>query len=102
MTPFAAIETRLGARTAAMLADATLSAGMLAVDGILDEANVEQGGLMGRRVQFICATEDLDGAVFDEDDTVTITKNAVATSYLVALAPSVEGGQTRIDLKRST
>jgi len=102
VTPFAALETRLGARTAAMLADATLSAGDLAVDGILDQANLEQGGLMGRRTQFVCASDDLEGTTFEEDDPVTITKNAVATDYLVAIAPSVEGGQTRIDLKRST
>lgn len=101
MTPFAAIETRLGARAAAMLADATLTVGDAEVPGILDVATIEQGGLVGYRAQFICATADLDGALFAEDDAVTITKNAVAASYLVALAPAVEGGQTRIDLKLS-
>lgn len=102
MTPFAALETRLGARAAVMLADATLSVGAVTVDGILDQANTEQGGLMGRRSQFVCATEDLDGEVLEEDDAVTITKNGVATAYLVAIAPGVEGGQTRIDLKRGS
>jgi hypothetical protein len=98
--PFAALETRLGQTAAAMLADATLSAGALSVDGILDESQANVHDMRARRVQFI-APAGTDADDFDEDDPVTVTKNSVATSYLVAVKPTIAGGQTVIDLRKA-
>jgi hypothetical protein len=100
VTPFAALETRLGQTAAAMLADATLSAGALEVDGILDESRSTELDMRARRLQFI-APEGTDADDLDKDDAVTVTKNAVAVNYLVATPPITTGGQTVIDLKRA-
>jgi hypothetical protein len=99
-TPFAELETRLGQTAAAMLADATLTAGALSVDGILDESRVTELDMRARRVQFIAA-EGTDADDLEEDDAVTVTKSAVAVNYLVAMPPITAGGQTVIDLKRA-
>jgi hypothetical protein len=98
--PFAALETRLGQTAAAMLADATLTAGALSVDGILDESRVVEHDMRGRRVQFI-APAGTDADDFEEGDAVTVTKNSVGTDYLVAMAPAIAGGQTVIDLRKA-
>lgn len=100
-TPFAAIETRLGQTAAALLADATLTGGGgLSVDGILDESRINELDMRARRVQFI-APEGTDADDLDEDDAVTVTKNAVATNYLLAIPPVIAGGQTTIDLRKA-
>ena len=100
MTPFAALETRLGQAAAAMLADATLTAGALSVDGILDESRSDQLDMRARRVQFI-APAGTDADDLGEGDAVTVTKNAVATNYLLAVPPVVSGGQAVIDLRKA-
>jgi hypothetical protein len=100
-TPFAAIETRLGQSAAALLADATLTAGALSVDGILDEAVGVEMDMRARRVRFI-APDGTDADDLEEGAAVTVTKNAVATNYLVGVAPVLGGGQCAIDLKRAT
>jgi hypothetical protein len=99
-TPFAAIETRLGQTAAALLADATLSAGALSVDGIFDEAVGVEMDMRARRLRFV-APEGTDADDLEEGDAVTVTKNAVATNFLVAIAPQLGGGQCVIDLKRA-
>jgi hypothetical protein len=99
-TPFADLETRLGQTAAAMLADATLTAGALSVDGILDESIGTELDMRARRVRFI-APEGTDADDLEEDDAVTVTKNAVAANFLVAVAPVLGGGQCAIDLKRA-
>jgi len=99
-TPFAALETRLGQTAAALLADATLTAGALSVDGILDESRTTELDMRARRVQFI-APEGTDADDLDEGDAVTVTKLAVAMNYLVAMPPVIAGGQTVLDLKRA-
>jgi hypothetical protein len=99
-TPFAALETRLGQTAAALLADATLSAGALSVDGILDEAVGVEHDMRASRVRFVAPAET-DADDLEEGDAVTVTKNAVAVNYLVAVAPLVAGGQCAIDLQRA-
>lgn len=99
-TPFAALETRLGQTAAAKLADATLTAGALSVDGILDESRVTELDMRARRVQFI-APSGTDADDFVEGDAVTVTKNAVAVDYLVAVDPVIGGGQCAIDLRKA-
>lgn len=100
-TPFAALETRLGQTAAALLADATLTgSGGLSVDGILDEAVGVELDMRARRVRFV-APEGTDADDLDEGDAVTVTKNAVAENYLVALAPQIAGGQCSIDLRKA-
>jgi hypothetical protein len=99
-TPFAALETRLGQTTAALLADATLSAGALSVDGILDEAVGVELDMHARRVRFIAPAET-EADDLEEGDAVTVTKNAVGVNYLVARAPILGGGQCAIDLRKA-
>jgi hypothetical protein len=99
-TPFAAIETRLGQTAAALLADATLTAGALSVDGIFDEAVGVEMDMRARRVRFV-APEGTDADDLEEGEAVTVTKNAVAENFLVAIAPQLGGGQCVIDLKRA-
>lgn len=101
MTPFAALETRLGERTARKLADATLTVGAATVDGTLDVSVSEQFGLRGNRAQFVCLTDDLGSEVLAEGTAVSVTKNAVTTSYTVALhSIDVAFGQSIVELKR--
>lgn len=98
--PFAAIETSLGQKAAALLADATLTSGVTVVDGILDEARGVEVDMQARRLRFVAPS----GTALDalaEEATVTVTKNAVATNYKLALPPLVASGQTVIDLKRA-
>jgi hypothetical protein len=106
-TPFATLETRLGARTAALLADATLTVGAISVDGTLDvalgEPSMGMSTVQSKRVQFICPAADIAAAALGEDDLVTVTKNSVATQYQLALPPQTEGfGQAVLDLKRAS
>lgn len=97
-TPFATIETRLGQVAAARLADATLTAGAVSVDGILDESRNVELGMQATRKQFI-APSGTGADVLAEDAAVTVTKNAVAGSYKLALPPQISGGQTLLHLK---
>jgi hypothetical protein len=106
-TAFATIAQRLGQRTIGALADATLTVGAAAVDGMLDTAHDAPGDLAARAVQFTADSESLADAGLDtlaEGDLVTVTRYAAAVSYRVAQAPlvMVELGQTRIDLARAT
>jgi len=99
-TPFAAIETRLGQTAAALLADATLTGGGgLSVDGIFDESRATELDMRARRLRFV-APEGSDADDLEEGDAVTVTKNAVAVNYLVAVDPIVSGGQCEIELRK--
>jgi hypothetical protein len=101
-TPFAAIETRLGQKAAALLADATLTGGGgLSVDGWLDESRSNQQDMRARSVRFV-APEGTAADDLVEGDAVTVTKNAVATNYLVAIDPIVAAGQCEIDLRKAS
>jgi hypothetical protein len=101
-TPFAAIETRLGQKAAALLADATLTGGGgLSVDGIFDESHSNELDMRARRVRFV-APEGTAADDLVEGAAVTVTKNAAATNYLVAIDPIVSGGQCEIELRKAS
>jgi hypothetical protein len=98
-TSFAALETRVGQVAAARLADATLTAGALSVDGILDEAVGVELDMRSRRIRFVAPDGTAADDHLEEGDAVTVTKNAVAVNYVVGVAPVLGGGQCVIDLK---
>jgi hypothetical protein len=101
-TAFAALETRLGQTAAALLADANLTGGGgLSVDGILDEAVGVELDMRARRVRFVAPSGTAADSLA-EGASVTVTKSAVATSYLVAIKPQLGGGQCAIDLRKAT
>jgi hypothetical protein len=101
-TPFAAIETRLGQKAAALLADATLTGGGgLSVDGILDESVGLELDMRARRVRFVAPGGTAADALA-EGASVTVTKNAVAASYVLAVKPLLGGGQCALDLRKAT
>lgn len=103
---FAAVELRLGARTAALLANATLTVGTTALDGVLDEVDVQPalGGAIfqGQRTQFICATAQLGAEVVAEGTAVAVDYRGQTRAYTVALRTDHEPiGQTVLDLRKA-
>lgn len=101
-TAFADLEERAASACASMLANATLTAGALSVDGILDIARDEAAGgyMQGRRVQFIAPSSAAVSALA-EDGAVTVTSAGESVGYLLAMPPTVSGGMTILDLKRA-
>jgi hypothetical protein len=85
-----------------LLADATLTGGGgLSVDGIIDESIGTELDMRSRRVRFV-APLGTDADLLDEGSAVTVTKNAAATNYIVAVGPTFGGGQVWLDLRKAT
>ena len=106
MAHFAALEQRLGERTAKLLADATMSLGALSIDGMLAKADqlpqFGQVALQAKAQAFVFATALIGATPLSEGDLVTITKNAVAKQYRIGMRVDLEDvGQTVLELKRA-
>ncbi|MGL6290682.1 MAG: hypothetical protein ACRC2H_08365 [Silanimonas sp.] len=102
-TTYAAIEQHLGAATAAALANATMTAGVLTIDGVYDtidgQPGMAGGSMQSQRSQFVFATAALGAALLAEDDIVTIAYRGSTLSRRVALRTDHEPiGQTVLDL----
>lgn len=97
---FAAIETRLNAAVLARLANCTVTLdGGEPVNGIFEEPSAQAFGYVeGGKPTVSCIESDVPG--IKRGDPLTITKNEVATAYVVGGAPRPDGtGLTVIPLE---
>lgn len=102
-TPFDTVELSLGSATTAALANATLTLGLLNIDGVLDtidgQPSMAGGAMQSQRTQFVFSTAALGAAVLVENTTVIIDYRGQSLVRRVALRTDIEAiGQTVLDL----
>jgi hypothetical protein len=102
-TPYASVELSLGAATTAALANASMTLGVLNIDGVFDtidgQPGMAGGAMQSQRTQFVFSTAALGAAVLAENDTVTITYRGEPLVRRVALRTDLDAiGQTVLDL----
>ena len=89
-TPFAALETRLGASILARLSNATATvlAGGATVDGIFNnravEADLGQTGMLARETVFTCAWAEAQDAAIEIGSGLQIAYRGAVTGWQVA------------------